>query len=254
MITTLNHAAARSAAANPVQSDLTPDADAGRPTQGSVPEAPRLNLVADESSDYDPVAVAAASGVGARITLAVLADDYVRLITEALAATNSADLLLDTDRVSTFVRGSEQRIAEYLRELIAAASTSGHHLVAHLLLSRGCPGEVCGPVPPPAGDSVRLAVSGVWVQAQWSLYPLADPGAPALADGADHLAPVWAAIERARQDDTFLRSEHFATTMAGDLSNVLGTVFRTWSAAGAAVAHVVSHLTLSVHSPSENLR
>ena len=153
MITTLNHAAARSAAANPVQSDLTPDADAGRPTQGSVPEAPRLNLVADESSDYDPVAVAAASGVGARITLAVLADDYVRLITEALAATNSADLLLDTDRVSTFVRGSEQRIAEYLRELIAAASTSGHHLVAHLLLSRGCPGEVCGPVPPPAGDA-----------------------------------------------------------------------------------------------------
>lgn len=202
----------------------------------------------------NPIDRAAAAGVGARITLAVMADDYVALITEALASTDSTGLLIDTDRVSTFVRGDEQRIAEYLRDLIAAASASGHHLVAQLLLSRGCPGEVCGAVPPPALDGVRLEPTGVPVQAQWSLYPLVDAGGPAPADGSDHLAPVWAAIEQARQDRTFLRGEHFVTTLAGDLADVLSTVFATWLVAGATVPHVATHLTIGVHSPSADLR
>lgn len=202
----------------------------------------------------DPITQAATSGVGARITVAVMADDYVRLITQALAAVNREGLQLDTDKISTFVRGSEQRLAEYLRDLIAAVAASGHHVVAHLMLSRGCPGEVCGAVPPPALSSVRLDPSGVAVQAQWSLYPLADAGAPAPEDGSDHLAPVWAAIEQARHDATFLRAEHFVTTLAGDLSDVLRTVFATWLAAGSAVPHTVTHLTVGVHSPSENLR
>lgn len=197
---------------------------------------------------------AAAAGIGARITLSVMADDYIALITDALAATDSTGLLIDTDRVSTFVRGDEQRIAEYLRDLIAAASGSGHHVVAHLLLSRGCPGEVCGIVPAPTRDHLRLAASGVEVQAQWSLYPLADAGGPAPADGSDHLAPVWAAIDQARKERTFLRAEHFVTTLAGDLADVLSTVFSTWLVAGASVPHVATHLTIGVHSPSKELR
>lgn len=237
MTTTLNHRTAAAAVLSPDDSPPT-----------------TLDCVAVQSSSSDSVALAAASGVGARVSLSVMADDYVRLITDALAATDGADLLLDTDRVSTFVRGSEQRIAEYLRDLIAATSTTGHHVVAHLLLSRGCPGEVCGTVPPPAADGVRLETSGLPVQAQWSLYPLADPGGPVPAGGTDHLDAVWAAIERARLDRTFLRAEHYVTTLAGDLSDVLSTVFRTWLAAGVAVPHVVSHLTISVHSPSEDLR
>src|SRR5690606_39680469 len=75
----------------------------------STPQATTAALPAD------PVEAAAALGVGARITLSVMSDDYVRVITDALAAVDGTGLELDTDRVSTFVRGPEQRIAEYLR-------------------------------------------------------------------------------------------------------------------------------------------
>jgi energy-coupling factor transport system substrate-specific component len=203
----------------------------------------------------DPIETAAAAGVGARITLAVMSDDHVRVITDALSAVDHADLEVDTDKVSTFVRGSEQRIAEYLRDLIAAAAHSGHHLVATVMLSRGCPGEVCGAMPAVAPPPPELAASGVAVQAQWSLYPLLDP----VPDGAapqvsDHLAPVWAAIERSREYGTFVRGEHFVTTLAGDLSDVLATVADTWLAVGRAVQHVVTHVTISINSPSALLR
>lgn len=219
----------------------------------STPQATTAALPAD------PVEAAAALGVGARITLSVMSDDYVRVITNALAAVDGTGLELDTDRVSTFVRGPEQRIAEYLRDLVAAAAASGHHVVATLMVSRGCPGEVCGVVPPPAVETPRLTPTGLIVQAQWSLYPLFDPvsappdGVPA---DADHLAPVWAAIDRAREAGTFLRAEHFVTTLRGDLSDVLTTVLDTWLAAAQATQHVVTHATVVAHSPaaSEALR
>lgn len=201
----------------------------------------------------DPIEHAAAQGVGARITLSVMTDDYVRVITDALASVATDDLLIETDRVSTFVRGPEQRVAEYLRDLITATARIGHHVVAAVMVSRGCPGEVCGTVPPPSADVPRLAGSGQLVQAQWSLYPLFDPQG-AMPDGAapdgDHLAPVWAAIDRAREAGTFLRADHFVTTLRGDLSEVLVTILDTWLAAAQATQHVVTHATVVANSPA----
>lgn len=202
----------------------------------------------------DPIAVAAALGIGARVTLSVMTDDYVRVITQAIADTPTHGLEVDTDRVSTFVRGPEHRIAEYLRDLIGAAASDGHHVVATVMISRGCPGEVCGTVAPPAVPTPRLEPAGVPVQAQWSLYPLFDPDGGARP--GDHLAPVWAAIERAREAGTYLRSEHFATTLQGDVADVLVTMVDTWLAAAQATQHVVTHATIVANSPaaSEDLR
>jgi hypothetical protein len=208
----------------------------------------------DPIDPTDPIAAAAALGVGARVTLSVMADDYVRVITQAISAVETHDLEVDTDKVSTFVRGPEHRIAEYLRDLIGAASAHGHHVVATVMISRGCPGEVCGVVGPPQAPTPHLAPAGVPVQAQWSLYPLFDPDGGARP--GDHLAPVWAAIERAKQAGTYLRSEHFATTLQGDLADVLVTMLDTWLAAAQATQHVVTHATIVANSPaaSQDLR
>jgi hypothetical protein len=208
------------------------------------------------ATQSDPIATAAALGVGARITLSVMADDYVSVITDALTAVETHDLEIDTDKVSTFVRGPEHRIATYLCDLVAAAARSGHHVVATVMISRGCPGEVCGTVPPPAVEPPSLEPTGTHVQAQWSLYPLFDPRDDGDAPDGDHLAPVWAAIERAREAGTYLRSEHFATTLHGDIADVLVTMFDTWLAAAQVTQHVVTHATIVANSPatSEALR
>lgn len=201
-------------------------------------------------SATEEIQSAAAAGVGARLTLAVMSEHYASVITEALDAVDRTGLEIDTDRVSTFVRGSEQRIADWLCSVIAAAARSGHHVVATVMLSRGCPGEVCGAMPDRLPPPPQPAPTGVAVQVQWALYPLLDGG----AHQTDHLAPVWAAIERSRERGTFVRGEHFVTTLAGDLADVLSTAIACWLEVGAEVAHVTTHLTISANSPSELLR
>lgn len=87
-------------------------------------------------------------GVGARFTLAVMSDDFADIILSAIAGADASDLEIETGSVSTVVRGSEQRVLEYVCATIASAARGGHHVTASLLLTRGCPGEVtCATTP-----------------------------------------------------------------------------------------------------------
>ncbi|WP_241989016.1 Ykof family thiamine-binding protein [Leucobacter luti] len=209
----------------------------------------------DSQTDPGPVAPAARMtpsqyGVGARFTLSVYDSDYVRIILDALAAADQAGLTIETNDISTFVGGPEQRVLDFLREVIAGAAGSGAHLSAAILLSRGCPGELACELP--AGVAalgaapVELAATGVRARAHWSLYPLLDGGAT-----GDHMGPIYAAIEDARAAGVVAGSDHFATRLDGDLATVLATAANGWIGVGALVQHVTTHLTVSVNSPSE---
>ena len=68
-------------------------------------------------------------GVGARLSLAVMRDDFVDVILGALAATSADGLVVDTDDVSTFVGGSEQDIVRWLVGVLAHAAGSGAQVV-----------------------------------------------------------------------------------------------------------------------------
>ncbi|TAJ48818.1 MAG: hypothetical protein EPO52_06215 [Herbiconiux sp.] len=192
-------------------------------------------------------------GVGARFTLAVMHDGFAETILGALAAADSADLEVVTDPVSTLVRGSEQRVLEYLTDVIAAAARGGHHVTASVLLSRGCPGEVtCSTTPGLLAEAAAvpvLAATGIRASAHWSLYPLDDTGRP--GEQPDHLRDIYAAIDHAKQLGTYVRGEHYATLLEGDLADVLGTVAAGWVLVGRSVQHVTSHAVLSIASPTE---
>lgn len=204
----------------------------------------------DFGNDETAIRAAADFGIGARVTLAVMADDFAGRITAALTDTDATGLRLETDQVSTFVRGDEQRICDYLTRLIAAAARGGGHLSAGVLLSRGCPGEVCRVVDAlPAATAPELAPTGVTAVAQWALYPLADSGSHGLP--ADHMRDITAVIEQAKERGTFLRGDHFVTTLAGDVADIIGTVAAGWIAVGRHVQHVATHVTLSIGSPTE---
>ena len=209
------------------------------------------------STGTTPVPTPAELGIGARITLSVMSSDYVRIITDALAATSTDGLVVETDSVSTRVAGPEQRIAEYLGDLVAAASRSGEHVSAAVMLSRGCPGEVTCDLPADQPFSPRPTVSlpktGVHAVAQWALYPLADQPL-AGSTVPDHMRDIYAAIERARAAGTVVGSDHYVTRLAGDVADILTTVVDAWVTVGQTVRHVTSHLTLSVNSPSEGAR
>src|SRR5699024_4392218 len=127
-------------------------------------------------------------------------------------------------------------------------ASGGVHTAAHILFSRGCPGEITCELPggaawsPPELPSVPPA--GVHASAHWSLYPLDD------GPSADHMAGIEAAIEHARSRGVLSGSEHFATRLDGDLADVLGAVVGGWVLVGRSTRHVTSHVSLSLNSPT----
>ncbi|PWD52396.1 hypothetical protein C8046_05825 [Serinibacter arcticus] len=198
-------------------------------------------------------------GVGARVTASVMADDYVDVLTRALAEVSTDGLVLSTGDVSTYVGGSETDLLRYLTDLGAALAATGHHVTLTVHLSRGCPGEVVCERPGgagPRGASVPpTRTTGRLAAAEWALYPLAD-AAPAVGpDGAappepDHMRDIYAAIDHARELGTFRGSEHFVTRLEGDLGDVLATAVAGWVLVGRSVQHVTSHLQVSLNSPN----
>lgn len=195
-------------------------------------------------------------GIGMRISVHPHTDDFAGVILGALddvAASGVTDgLTVETEVVSTYVGAADapaaQRLAAYARELIAATSRRAdrRHVVAHLLLSRGCPGEATCDLTTRElliEDAIELEPTGLPAVAAWSLYPLDD-------SGSSHMAAIEDAIAAARRTDVTVRSAHYATILTGDLASVLAVVIDTWTHVGRTIPHVVSHVTILLDSPS----
>lgn len=198
-------------------------------------------------------------GVGMRFSIHPHCDNYVDVILGALVDAEEAGLaehlIIETDEVSTYVgateAAAEQRLAAYLSAVTAAAhrrSDSGH-IVTQVLLSRGCPGETSCDLSVtglPHPDPVHITPTGIRAAAQWSVYPLLDGG----TGGGAHMAHIEGAIRSAQRRDTTAKAAHYATRLTGDVAEVLATATDAWAQVGTTVPHVVSHVTLSVGSPS----
>ena len=187
-------------------------------------------------------------GIGARISVHPMTSDFADRILTALSETDPRGLTIETDDVSTFLQGPESDLLAYTTDLIARVAAGGVHTAAHILFSRGCPGEITCELPGGAAwapdELPGLSPAGVHAGAHWSLYPLDDDPA------ADHMAGIEAAIEHARGRGVFSGSEHFATRLDGDLADVLSAVVGGWLLVGRSTRHVTSHVSLSLNSPS----
>lgn len=198
-------------------------------------------------------------GIGLRFSLHPHCDDYVQVILGALRDVELAGLtdglVIETDEVSSYVGAlaapAEQRLMRYLAAVISAASrrSDGGHVVAQVLLSRGCPGETTCDLTVtglPVAAPVDIQATGIAAVAQWSLYPLLDGGSAA----GSHMEHIEAAIAAALRRGTAVGAAHYATRLQGDIADVLATVADAWAEVGAVVAHVVCHLTISTGSPT----
>lgn len=205
----------------------------------------------------DPTATPLGFGVGARITASVMSDDYAQVLTAALGSIDPGGLVIDTGDVSTYLGGDETDLLRYLTDLGEALARTEHHAALSIHLSRGCPGEVVCELPGGAGprrtEAPAPRATGRFAAGEWALYPLADQ---ITADGSapDHMRDIYAAIDHARELGTFRASEHFVTRLEGDIGDVIATALAGWVLVGRSVQHVTSHLSLSLNSPSHEIR
>ena len=80
---------------------------------------------------------------GAQVSLYPMTDDFVGVITGALAALDPyrERLRIETDDISTLIVGPPEVLFPALRDLFSAAAGTGRHCVLSAAISRGCPGE-----------------------------------------------------------------------------------------------------------------
>lgn len=205
----------------------------------------------------DPTATPLGFGVGARVTAALMTDDYAAQLTGILSALDDSGLVRETGDVSTYLGGHEATLQRYLVELAAALARTEHHATLSVLFSRGCPGEVGCALPGGAGprgvEVPSPQVTDRFATAEWALYPLADQIS---TDGTapDHMRDIYAAIDHARELGTFRGSAHFVTRLEGDVGEIIATSVAGWLLVGRSVQHVTSHLTISLNSPAHSVR
>lgn len=240
--------AASGPASAPAENATDPAENAADPTE---------NAANPTEHAADPTATPLGFGVGARVSAAVMADDYASLLRGILSRLDDTGLVRETGDVSTYVGGHEAHLQRYLIDLAEDLARTEHHATISVLLSRGCPGEVACELPGGAGprgvEVLEPRRTGRYASAEWALYPLADQ---VLADGTlpDHMRDIYAAIDHARELGTFRGSEHFVTRLEGDVGDVLATAIAGWLLVGRSVQHVTSHLTISLNSPSHATR
>ena len=185
---------------------------------------------------------------GARFSLYPMTDRYVPVILDSIAGIRERGLEVETDDVSTFIGGDRNAIWSTLEEVFAKAARTGEHVVMTALVSHGCPGEkYCEP--DPLTGTARAPVGhtgiGVAVSAQWSLYPLGQPG---------YMDVIYAEIDRTKRDGVHTGGAHFVSKLEGDLCTVLTAVRGAFDDACGQVSHVVAHVTLSANSPTRKGR
>jgi hypothetical protein len=196
---------------------------------------------------------------GAQVSLYPMADDYVGIILDALAALDPyrGRCRIETDDLSTLIVGPPERLFPAMRDLFVKAASSGAHCVLSAAVSRGCPGEpddpMCMPAAPARPDSsasriaaARHAVAdavltGQPAAAQFSLYPL----------GTDHhMAEIHGCIEFLKGSGVFDRAKNFCTRLRGDAGPVFATLSEAFLSFGSLDGHVALDLTVSANSPS----
>src|SRR5699024_654126 len=182
--------------------------------------------VPSDAPDADPAATPLGFGVGARVTAAVMADDYARVLVGILSRLDQTGLVRETGDVSTYLGGHETSLQRYLIVPAADVADTGHQCTFSVTSWRGDPAVVVSELPGGAGphrtDVPAPRRTGRYASGEWSLYPLADQVS---ADGTapDHMRDIHAAIENARERGTFRGSEHFVTRLEGDVGEVIAT-------------------------------
>ncbi len=197
---------------------------------------------------------------GAQVSLYPMTDDFVGVITSALAALdpNRDRLCMETDDISTLLVGPPDVLFPAMRDLFAAAAGTGRHCVLRATISRGCPGEpddaICaspqlsGPREPldrrkaAALEDIGLApVTGTAAAAQFSLYVMG---------AGDHMDEIYGCIDFLKRSGVFDRSKNFCTRLDGDAGAVFATLEAAFCRFGPPEGHVTIDLTASANSPT----
>lgn len=182
---------------------------------------------------------------GASFTLSPMCDQFVDVILNALKEVDTSKVWMDTDDVTTTVRGKLPHIFDVTKAILLHASATGEHVSFQSTYSIGCPGDSAGDVFM-AEDDQRMNHEETkdikqFIAAKFSLYPLG---------GGNYMDTIYEQIE-AMKEHVDVTSAHYSTRLHGEVNaifNGLEKVFQTTVENGS--KHTVMTVSISANSPS----
>lgn len=182
--------------------------------------------------------------VGARIGVYPMQDNFVDVILGAVKATDRTGLAVMTDDLGTTVQGNRERVFRYVKEIFLRAADAGGHVVANVLFSVGCPGDVPEDFDFDAkAPEVELPMEDMPVACAWSLYPL----------GSDNYFQVIVdEVQKAIAiSDVEVESYHYCTRLDGTAKDIFNLLETSFEGVSKRIRHTIIHATFSKGSPSK---
>lgn len=182
--------------------------------------------------------------VGARIGIYPMQDNFVDVILKAVRASDKTGLAISTDDLGTTIQGKRERVFSYVKEVFLHAANEGGHVVANVLFSVGCPGDVPEDfdfdVEPPKVD---FTSEDMKIACAWSLYPLGSE---------DYFNVILEEISKnVASADVEVESYHYCTRLDGTAKNVFDLLENSFEDVSKRIRHTIIHATISKGSPSK---
>lgn len=181
--------------------------------------------------------------VGCRFSLYPMSDQFVSIIVDAIAETNTFKVWHESDSISTCVRGKMKHVFNVVQTIYQHAASSKQHVVISATFSIGCPGDTTGDSYMEVDDVLCNEVSyDQDAKAQFALYPLGE---------VNYMDTIYSAMDIAEKRGTFAGGVHYASQLQGDISKIFDTLQEVFQSTTKETNHVVMTATIGCNSPSE---
>ncbi len=181
--------------------------------------------------------------VGFRFSLHPMTGDFITVIKGALRETDTSNVWMHTDDVSTVIRGKQIHVFNTAKSIALHAAKTGVHVAMSGTFSAGCPGDSAGDAFLEYDDTLlNTDETKQYVSSQFALYPMNNP---------DYMALIYREIERAKNRGVFNESMHYASGIHGDIHDVFAFYEETFTHARSIDnTHLVMTMSMSINSPS----
>lgn len=181
--------------------------------------------------------------VGFRFSLHPMADDFVSVIKGALEQTDTSNVWMHTDDVSTVIRGKQVHVFNVAKAITLHAAKTGKHIALSGTFSAGCPGDTAGDVYLDKEEKIaNTDATNQYVSSQFALYPMNNP---------DYMNVIYREVDRAKEWGVYNETMHYASGIHGDIHDVFAFYEETFSHARSEEhKHLVMTVSMSINSPS----
>ncbi|WP_226037381.1 Ykof family thiamine-binding protein [Aquibacillus saliphilus] len=184
---------------------------------------------------------------GCSFSIHPMSDDFIEVITSAIKSVDTSKVWIETDDVSTLVRGRIPHIFDVTKAIFLHTANSGVHVALNATYSVGCPGDTTGDVYMAEDDFQLNKTTSEQIKqkvaTKFALYPLG---------GGDYMDTIYRQIEAMKSHGVEVSGTHYATRLDGEAVNVfngLEKVFIDMEEGGS--SHTVMTVSMSANSPSK---